>query len=85
MYQTVGHEVIDLLAQALELPLFRRTITGTAVEHGLAYTQVCVRPVLSLPCSHARTRDHGQNMYHTGTIYTPLTLDCPPPLAGGWR
>ncbi|KAI1341552.1 hypothetical protein F5Y15DRAFT_359832 [Xylariaceae sp. FL0016] len=37
MYQTVGHQVIPLYAQATGLPLFRRPIVGTAVHHGLSY------------------------------------------------
>ena len=30
MYQSVGHEMIDLFAQAMELPLYRAEITGDA-------------------------------------------------------
>ncbi|KAK4048547.1 hypothetical protein OIV83_004715 [Microbotryomycetes sp. JL201] len=37
MYQTVGHSGLALLAQALDLPLFVHTITGTAVEQGAEY------------------------------------------------
>ncbi|KAM0786054.1 hypothetical protein ACM66B_006865 [Microbotryomycetes sp. NB124-2] len=37
MYQTVGHSGLKLLAQALDLPLFVHTITGTAVEQGAEY------------------------------------------------
>ncbi|KAI1482679.1 hypothetical protein K445DRAFT_383858 [Daldinia sp. EC12] len=37
MYQTVGHQVIPLYAQATGLPLFRRPILGTAVDHGISY------------------------------------------------
>lgn len=37
MYQTVGHGHIGAIADALGLPLFRREITGTAVEQGLRY------------------------------------------------
>lgn len=32
MYQTVGHSGLAVLAQALDLPFFVRTITGTAVN-----------------------------------------------------
>ena len=31
MYQTVGHEAIELIAQAMELPLIRRDIVGGSV------------------------------------------------------
>ncbi|RYP59883.1 hypothetical protein DL769_008348 [Monosporascus sp. CRB-8-3] len=37
MYQTVGHQVIPLYAQATGLPLFRHPIEGTALHHGLSY------------------------------------------------
>jgi diphthamide synthase (EF-2-diphthine--ammonia ligase) len=29
MYQTVGHEMIDLLAEAMQLPLYRQTVEGS--------------------------------------------------------
>ena len=38
MYQTVGHECIELVAQALELPLYRRDIAGRAVDQTSSYT-----------------------------------------------
>lgn len=31
MYQTVGHHVIDLYAEAMNLPMFRATIHGEAL------------------------------------------------------
>jgi diphthine-ammonia ligase len=37
MYQTVGHSVIPLYADALELPLYRRRISGKAVDQTLTY------------------------------------------------
>ncbi|KAK0550366.1 hypothetical protein OC846_003701, partial [Tilletia horrida] len=37
MYQTVGHDAVHLVAQALDLPLFRKTITGQAVNQDLQY------------------------------------------------
>ncbi|KAI1132262.1 hypothetical protein F5Y10DRAFT_274875 [Nemania abortiva] len=37
MYQTVGHQIIPLYAQATGLPLHRQPIVGTAVHHGLSY------------------------------------------------
>ena len=37
MYQTVGHHGIDLYAEAMSLPLYRRTIEGTSVEQGRDY------------------------------------------------
>lgn len=37
MYQTVGHSVIPLYAECLGLPLYRRAITGSAVQTGRYY------------------------------------------------
>lgn len=38
MYQTVGHQVIPLYAQALDLPLYREPIHGSAVNDRREYT-----------------------------------------------
>ena len=37
MFQTVGHEVLPLYAAATGLPLYRRVITGRAVQQGREY------------------------------------------------
>jgi diphthine-ammonia ligase len=37
MYQTVGQDAIELVACALEVPLYRQVIAGTAVEQGSEY------------------------------------------------
>lgn len=37
MYQTVGHDAVHLVAAALDLPLYRRTITGTALNQSSEY------------------------------------------------
>jgi len=39
MYQTVGQDAIEFVAQALDVPLYRRVITGSAVEQGSEYGQ----------------------------------------------
>ena len=39
MYQSVGHLAIDLYAEAIGLPLYRREIQGSSVETGVDYTQ----------------------------------------------
>ncbi|ELU10620.1 hypothetical protein CAPTEDRAFT_141560, partial [Capitella teleta] len=39
MFQTVGHQAIDLYAEAMGLPLFRQTIEGSSVELGMYYTE----------------------------------------------
>ncbi|XP_063828857.1 uncharacterized protein LOC135078201 [Ostrinia nubilalis] len=37
MYQTVGHQGIELYAEAMGLPLYREVITGAAVDQGRNY------------------------------------------------
>lgn len=37
MYQTVGQDAIQFVAQALDVPLYRRTIEGTAVNMEAEY------------------------------------------------
>ncbi|KAL0878590.1 hypothetical protein ABMA27_003673 [Loxostege sticticalis] len=37
MYQTVGHQGIELYAEAMGLPLYREVITGAAVDQGRSY------------------------------------------------
>ncbi|KAI8432104.1 hypothetical protein MSG28_004609 [Choristoneura fumiferana] len=37
MYQTVGHQGIELYSEAMDLPLYREVISGTAVEQGKNY------------------------------------------------
>ena len=37
LYQTVGQDAIQLVADALEIPLIRRIITGEAIQQGSEY------------------------------------------------
>lgn len=37
MYQTVGQDAIELVAQALDVPLYRRVIQGNPVEQAAEY------------------------------------------------
>jgi len=39
MYQTVGHQAIDMYAEAMDLPLYRRTIQGSSLETGKNYVK----------------------------------------------
>jgi diphthine-ammonia ligase len=39
MYQSVGHEIIDLFAKAMELPLYRAEIKGNAQTTEKEYEQ----------------------------------------------
>ncbi|KAK8088862.1 Diphthine--ammonia ligase [Apiospora hydei] len=55
MYQTVGHQVVPLYASATGLPLFRRAITGTTLDHGISYQD----PVSSSSTPSSKTDDLG--------------------------
>lgn len=37
MYQSVGYEAIGLIAEAMELPLFRRATDGQSMQRGKVY------------------------------------------------
>ncbi|MEQ2311539.1 diphthine--ammonia ligase, partial [Ameca splendens] len=39
MYQTVGHQAIELYADAMELPLYRRTIHGSSLDTSRNYSE----------------------------------------------
>uniref|UniRef100_H2UH67 Diphthine--ammonia ligase n=1 Tax=Takifugu rubripes TaxID=31033 RepID=H2UH67_TAKRU len=39
MYQTVGHQAIDLYAEAMDLPLYRRIIQGSSLDTSKNYTK----------------------------------------------
>lgn len=39
MYQTVGHQAIDLYAEAMDLPLYRCTIKGSSLDTSKNYTK----------------------------------------------
>lgn len=44
MYQTVGHQVIPLYADATGIPLYRHPITGSAAQSGKDYSHAGVHP-----------------------------------------
>ena len=39
MYQTVGHDIVQLYEEAMSLPLYREFITGSNIETGLHYNK----------------------------------------------
>ena len=39
MFQTVGHQAIDLYAEAMQLPLYRSEIHGSSLNTGSDYTE----------------------------------------------
>ncbi|KAK4099806.1 adenine nucleotide alpha hydrolases-like protein, partial [Parathielavia hyrcaniae] len=49
MYQTVGHQVIPLYAEATGIPLYRRAITGGAAQSGKEYSHFHHRPSSTAP------------------------------------
>lgn len=40
MYQTVGHDAIDLYSEALGLPLYREYIRGQSIQQGFDYEPI---------------------------------------------
>ncbi|KAK1138609.1 diphthine--ammonia ligase-like [Acipenser oxyrinchus oxyrinchus] len=61
MYQTVGHQAIDLYAEAMDLPLYRRTIEGTSLDIGREYSEC-----------HG---DEVEDLYHLLKLVKVLKLD----------
>ncbi|KAJ1023321.1 hypothetical protein NDA18_004848 [Ustilago nuda] len=58
MYQTVGHDAVHLVAQAMKLPLYRRTIVGTALNQRSQYGS-------RTPSTSATTlEDETEDLYH---------------------
>ncbi|KAI0160369.1 adenine nucleotide alpha hydrolases-like protein [Xylariaceae sp. FL1272] len=64
MYQTVGHQVIPLYAQATGLPLYRQPIVGTAVDQGLSYRNPRLASAASLGL--------GPQADHLSTLASPV-------------
>ncbi|KAF2499213.1 adenine nucleotide alpha hydrolases-like protein [Lophium mytilinum] len=58
MYQTVGHSVIPLYAQALALPLYRQPILGTAVNVEKEYAPAPTVPSLEQDAGTAESAAH---------------------------
>lgn len=64
MYQSVGNELIDLIAQAAELPLYRAQITGKAINQNLDYEPTDIDEVEDLykilkHCKEDMEQKHG--------------------------
>lgn len=64
MYQTVGHDAVHLVAQAFDLPLYRRTIAGTALHQGAEYG--------SRQAGEGASRSHGTKGDETEDLYELL-------------
>lgn len=37
MFQTVGHDIVSLYGEAMDVPLYRHVIHGTNISQGLSY------------------------------------------------
>ncbi|SPO24210.1 uncharacterized protein UTRI_03478 [Ustilago trichophora] len=66
MYQTVGHDAVHLVAEAMGLPLYRRTIKGTAVNQRSEYGSrvPCSSSSSSSSTSAAAVEDETEDLYH---------------------
>ena len=65
MYQTVGHTVIPLYEAALEIPLYRQQITGSAIQTGTSYSHPTVPAaagLLSETESQAENEDETESL-----------------------
>ncbi|PWN87135.1 hypothetical protein FA10DRAFT_256461 [Acaromyces ingoldii] len=62
MYQTVGHDAIHLIAQAMDLPLYRTTISGTALNQTSSYGSRLGLGQQAGPSSASR-RDETEDLY----------------------
>lgn len=62
MYQTVGHDAIHLIAQAMDLPLYRTTISGTALNQTSSYGSRLGLAQQAGPSSASR-RDETEDLY----------------------
>jgi len=60
MYQTVGHQIIPLFAIATGIPLYRRRITGTAVQDGRDYDGAI--PKLDLQGENIQDKDETESL-----------------------
>uniref|UniRef100_V5EZ25 Diphthine--ammonia ligase n=1 Tax=Kalmanozyma brasiliensis (strain GHG001) TaxID=1365824 RepID=V5EZ25_KALBG len=59
MYQTVGHDAVHLVAEAMGLPLYRRIIKGTAVNQRSEYGSRTASSSTS-----SSTEDETEDLYH---------------------
>ena len=57
MYQTVGHEMINLYSQAMDVPLFQQTISGTSIQVSSTYTKTTNDEVEDLYTLLKKVRD----------------------------
>lgn len=62
MYQTVGHDAVQTIAEAMNLPLYRRKIRGRAINQGAVYG---ARDPTKKPSDFEQTdEDETEDLYH---------------------
>ncbi|WFC99529.1 diphthine--ammonia ligase [Malassezia yamatoensis] len=67
MYQTVGHDAVHYVAQAMNLPLYRAQITGTAVNQDAVYS--------SRNCAESMSSEEGDQAANSATGSTSTSHD----------
>jgi diphthine-ammonia ligase len=79
MYQTVGQDAIEYVAQALDVPLYRRVISGTAVDVSSEYGS------RSASASGALKGDETEDLYELlSTVKVGMFLVWPQPYLTSW-
>ncbi|PWN53246.1 hypothetical protein IE53DRAFT_384268 [Violaceomyces palustris] len=66
MYQTVGHDAVHLVAEAMQLPLYRRVITGLPLNQAAEYGDRMPSPNFSAPTTltaGSPERDETEDLY----------------------
>lgn len=74
MYQTVGHSLIPLYAEALSLPLYRQQIRGTAANQGKDYHVSEIRLLRDSAPGSAMEADETESMI---TLLRRIKIDYP--------
>ncbi|KAJ3010345.1 ATP binding domain 4, partial [Thoreauomyces humboldtii] len=79
MYQTVGHDAIDLYSECMALPLYRREISGSSVSQGADYQLTQddeVEDLLEL-LKDVQHEQFDAHICGEGGEFETFTLDCP--------
>ena len=62
MYQTVGHDAVHLVAEAMQLPLYRHIIRGTAIDQGADFGSQ-LRSTAASSSAPAGGKDETEDLY----------------------
>uniref|UniRef100_A0A8C6Q1F7 Diphthine--ammonia ligase n=1 Tax=Nothobranchius furzeri TaxID=105023 RepID=A0A8C6Q1F7_NOTFU len=80
MYQTVGHQGIELYADAMDLPLYRHIIQGSSMDTSRDYSKTEgdeVEDLHQLLHLVKLSTKYGVHICGEGGEYETFTLDCP--------